>query len=130
MSKKAWLLCLFFMLPSCKSELPVSPDVHQVGLPVIDYFYANPSQILAGEGSTLFWKVSTLGPFHPPLKIFIHWGYGQSVRVLSVGTMEVYPRTTIIYKLTAYVGTGTSINSVSERVTVSVHKMPFLKDYL
>lgn len=121
-----WLMCLVLLssFVGCDAELPVSPDVHQAYLyfPVIDYFYAAPTQILFGEGSTLFWKAHVSGPFgiRPPLNVFIHWGYGQSIRVESVGAMEVYPKTTTIYKLTAYVGTGKSIRSATEFVTVSV----------
>jgi hypothetical protein len=121
-----WLMCLVLLssFVGCDAELPVSPDVHQVYFPVIDYFHAAPTQILFGEGSTLFWKahVSAAGPFDLPLplNVFIHWGYGESIKVESVGVTEVYPKTTTIYHLTAYVGTGKSIRSATEFVTVSV----------
>ncbi len=122
MSKKVWFLVLLLSFLGCKTKLPTSPDIPEVGLPVIDYFYAAPPQISVGEGSTLFWRVHGSGRFgiKPPLNIFIHWGYGESIKVGSAGTLEVYPKTTTIYKLTAYVGTGKSIRSATEFVTVSV----------
>lgn len=127
MTKKVWLwlACLVLLLSflGCEAELPTSPDIPEVGFPIISYFRATSSQISAGECSILSWNVHVSGlASHHTLKVVIHCEGGISaydsgvMEVERAGTMEVCPKVTTIYTLTAYVVS----NSVSEFVIVSI----------
>jgi len=123
MTKKVWLwlACLVLLLSflGCEAELPTSPDIPEAGFPIISSFRATPSQILTGECSILSWNVHVSGlTSHHTLKVVIFTGIYDSgvMEIERTGTMEVCPKTTTIYTLTAYVGS----NSVSESITVSI----------
>jgi len=127
MTKKVWLwlACLVLLLSflGCEVELPTSPDIPEGGFPIISYFCATPSQISAGEYSILSWNVHVSGlASHHTLKVIIHCEDGISaydsgvMEVERAGTMEVCPKVTTIYTLTAYVVS----NSVSEFVIVTI----------
>ena len=97
-------------------KLPTSTEV---GVPVISYFRATPSQITIGEFSTLSWDVRAIGLTPPDiLTVVIHFEIGipEGITVESAGTLEVYPRETTVYKLTASAGG----NSVSKSVMVEI----------
>lgn len=118
MKKRIWLglltcLVLFLSFMGCDSKLPTSPDFEV--LPVINYFHATPSQISVGEHSTLSWSVHVAGfTMHHILKVSI--SNSETIEVAGVGTMNVYPKITTVYKLIANIGG----NSVSEFVTIFV----------
>ena len=123
MTKKVWLwlACLILILSflGCEIESPTSPDIPEAGFPIISYFRATPSQILTGECSILSWNVHVSGlTSHHTLKVVIFTGTYDSgfMEVEREGTMEVCPKTTTMYTLTAYIGS----NSVSESVIVSI----------
>ena len=117
MNKKIylWLMCLVLLLSflGCEAGLPTSPE----GLPVISYFRATPEYISIGESSILSWDVHVAGlTAHHTLTVVIHFEIGipEGNAVGRVGTLEVHPEATTVYKLTASVGG----NSVSKSVIV------------
>ena len=119
MTKKVWLwlTCLVLLLSFLGCDLPTSPDV--AGVPVMNYFRATPSQISVGESSILSWGVHVAGlTAHHTLTVVIYFEIGipEGITVERVGTMEVSPKGTTTYTLTASVGS----NSVSKPVTVFV----------
>lgn len=95
-------LSLFLSIPGCKKELPTSPDIPALILPVIEYFNASPSSIKKGDYSTLSW--STLNA----TSVSISSGIGT---VSAVGTMDVYPDESTTYTLTAKNNDGTKTSS-------------------
>jgi hypothetical protein len=123
MTKKVWLwlACLVLLLSflGCEAELPTSPDIPEVGFPIISYFRATSSQISAGEYSILSWNVHVSGlTSHHTLKVVIYFeiGISEGMSVGRVGTLDVHPEVTTVYTLTADVGG----NSVSKSVTVEI----------
>ena len=120
MKKRVWLwlmcLVLFLSFLGCEAELPTSPEA---GFPVISYFRATPSQITIGEISILSWDVYVAGLTAPhALTVVIHFEIGipEGMTVERVGTLEVHPEETTVYKLTANIDG----NSVSKSVMVTI----------
>ncbi len=72
--------------------------------PIINYFTANPSNISAGDSSTLSWNVSNA------TSVTIDHGVGTFG---SSGTTLVYPTTNTNYTLTAYNAAGASHQSTT-----------------
>lgn len=117
MRKKTWLwlayLVLFLSFVGCDTKLPTSPDFE--ALPVINYFHATPPQISVGEPSILSWSVHVAG-FAAQHTLRVSISNSETIEVAGVGTMNVHPKVTTVYKLTASIGG----NSVSEFVTIFV----------
>lgn len=90
-----FLLCmtLFLSIPGCKKKLPTTPDIQPLlVLPTIAYFTANPGTIKLNESSTLSWSTTNA------TNVWIDRGVGP---VAAIGTVEVSPRDSIIYTLSA-----------------------------
>lgn len=114
MIKKGWFLVLLLSFLGCEAGLPTSPEV---GVPVISYFRATPSTITVGEVSMLSWNVHVAGlAAHHTLTVVIYFEIGipEGLPVERTGTLEVHPKATTVYKLTASAGG----NSVSKSVEV------------
>ena len=117
------VLCLSLLV--CDSQLPTSPDISIVGIPVIVYFNASDSYVVRGECSTLSWKTTVTGcvPLSS-LRVFLFCGddvHEFNPGVASVdreGAMEVYPVGETIYTLVARVGD----ESISSLITIQMRR--------
>ena len=110
-------IILGFILGSFSGcKLPTSTETGPV---VISYFRAAPSQITVGEFSILSWDVHVVGlAAQHTLTVVIHFEIGipEGITVGRVGTLEVDPEKTTVYKLTASAGGY----SASKSVTVEI----------
>ena len=78
------------------------------GLPVINYFTASPSSILAGGSSTLSWDTSGAS------SVELSHGWGK---VGAAGTIHVSPTVTHVYTLTATNSAGTVTATAEVKVS-------------
>ena len=103
--KLAFYVMLFSMiiLAGCKTN----DDAPGPGDPSIEYFKADPSDIVIGAKSTLSWSALNVD------RVMIDNGIGEKS---AKGSIDVYPANTTIYKLTA--------GSASAPATVNVSQGP------
>ncbi|OGN91397.1 MAG: hypothetical protein A2Z75_05105 [Chloroflexi bacterium RBG_13_50_10] len=91
-----------------ESAPPESTPTPSAGLPVVNYFMANPPSITAGGSTTLAWNVSNA------TAVTIDPGVGP---VLAVGTAPVSPATSTNYTLTATNAAGSYPMTIAVLVT-------------
>ena len=89
------------------ATVTVTGSAPPAGLPVINYFTANPSTITAGQSTTLKWDTSRA------TSVALDWGIGK---VGPAGTISPAPVLTVVYQLTATNSAGTATATV--KVTV------------
>lgn len=97
------ILILMFLFSGCSTNS---------GLPLINFFNANPTIINSGNSTTLSWEVSGADT------VSIDQGIGI---VTASGTIDITPSTTTTYTLTA---TGNSGNTTTAEVEVTVITAP------
>lgn len=111
------IFLLFLSIPGCKKKLPTSPDIPTTILPTIEYFKADPTEIVYGSSSMLSWSVKNA------TKVEIDQGIGV---VSASGTSEVSPEETITYTLTATNNDGQKTKSCEIKVEEPISKLPVI----
>lgn len=108
--RKFMQLCSLWLVVGLVLTLFSCGAVFAAGEPKIDYFYATPALVKAGETVTLKWKTTNVSR----VEII---GLEKQEELLTTGELEVWPLTTTSYVLIAY---GTNDTVISKAFTVNV----------